>query len=162
MTNVAILRTLYDDLRSWAQPLGGEISASGTFVESMDLLATKPRGFLAIIEWQGEEAASDDEFTGVVRSDLGIYVAINPGLALKPGTALWLSEGGRTLLERTNAVRDRVREIVLEDDESTSRYFNYRGARQVLLPDGTPIRAYRLDFQIHHTVADPAYRNINP
>lgn len=162
MNNVLILQTLHADLRAWAKPLGGEVSASGTFVESLDLLLQRPQGFLAIIEWQGEESASEDEFTGVVRSDLGIYVAINAGLAVKPGAALWLSEGGRTLLDRSNAVRDRVREIVLTDDESTSRYFDYRGARQVLLPDGTPLRAYRLDFQIHHAVPDPAYRNVNP
>lgn len=162
MTNLLILKMLHADLEAFAADAGGKVSASGTFVESLDLLAVNPAGFLAIIEWQGEDAATEDEFTGVMRNDIGIYVAINAGIQAKPGAALWISPQGRTLLERCNSVRDRVREIVFTDNEETTRRFNYRGARQVLLPDGTPLRAFRLDFTIHNALPDPQYRNVNP
>ncbi|MEI6035858.1 MAG: hypothetical protein WCS65_16450 [Verrucomicrobiae bacterium] len=162
MDNIAILQALYDDVQAYADAHGGQAAASGTFVESLEILSARPSGFLAVVEWQGEDAASDDEWAGVMRNDIGIYVAINAGLQAKPGAALWLSPSGRTLLERTNAVRDRVREIVFTDNEDTSRRFNYRGAKQVLLPDGTPLRAFRLEFQIHNALPEPEYRNVNP
>ena len=162
MTNITILQAVYSDLASWAGPLAGEVSASGTFVESMEVLLAKPTGFLVIIEWQGEEASTEDEWTGVMRAELGVYVAVNVGLQVKPGAGVWMSPAGRTLLERTNAVRDRIREITFPDDQDTTRIFNYRGSKQVLLPDGTPLRAFRLEYDIHYALPEVDCRNVNP
>jgi len=162
MTNITILKAVYEDLASWALPLSGEVSASGTFVESMEVLLAKPTGFLVIIEWQGEESSTEDEWTGVMRCELGVYVAVNVGLQVKPGAGVWMSPAGRTLLERTNAVRDRLREITLPDDGDTTRCLNYRGAKQVLLPDGTPLRAFRLEWELHYALPEPEYRHVNP
>ncbi len=100
MTNLLILKMLHADLEAFAAEAGGKVSASGTFVESLDLLAINPTGFLAIIEWQGEEAATEDEFTGVMRNDIGIYVAINAGTSANTATRAASSPRFKSILDQ--------------------------------------------------------------
>jgi hypothetical protein len=165
MENITILRAIHDDLQPFVETqLKGKLSISGTYVETLDVLSVSQSGFLCIMEWLGEASTSEEgqPYVGVVRNEVGIYLAINPGLPIKRGQALWLSDTGHTLLERCNQIRDRVREIVLPDNEDTSREFDYRECRQVVTPDGIPLRAYRLAFGIFNSIPDPEYRNVNP
>lgn len=162
MENIEILQALHADLAPYVAAQHGDLSISGTYVETLDLLAAKPGGFLCIMEWLGEENPDDLGFVGVMSQEIGIYVSINPGLPAQRGKALWASPGGKTLLEHINRIRDRVREIRLPDNEDTDREFNYRECRQVVTPEGIPLRAYRLLFRIHNAISDPDYRNVNP
>lgn len=161
LDNLTFLRVLYSDLNAFAAPLGGKVSATGTYVETLELLIN-PTGFLVILEWSGEENPAEQGDLGIVTQDIAVYVGINPGLPATSGKALWLSEGGRTLLERVNSVRDRIREIRLPDLEEAERDFNYRDCRQVVTPEGVPLRAYRLLFRITNAIPDPVYRDIEP
>lgn len=163
MSTLQILTLLHGDLDPFVSQHGGQLSVSGTYVETLEVLTAGPRGFLCILEWLGEDNPSDanQAYIGIMRQEIGIYIAIHPGLPLRRGESLWLSADGRTLLERTAQVRDRIRQIRLEDDQGSTREFDYRGSRQVLTPDGLPLRAYRLEFHIHNALPDPAYRNVN-
>jgi hypothetical protein len=162
VTNISILTHLHADLSAAVAADSGELSISGTYVETLEALAAAPRGYLCILEWLGEESVAEPNqaFLGIMRQELGIYLALNPGLTMRRGEALWLSESGRTLLHRAGAIRDRIREIRLEDDSQSTREFDYRGARQVLTPEGFPLRAYRLEFHIHNALPEPLYRDI--
>lgn len=165
MDNTTILRALYHDLQPLVETtLKGKLSISGTYVETLDVLAVSQSGFLCIMEWLGEASISpeDQPYVGGVRNEVGIYLAINPGLPIKKGQALWLSDTGYSLLDRCNQIRDRVRSIRLPNNDDTSREFDYRECRQVVTPDGIPLRAYRLAFGIINALSDPEYRNINP
>lgn len=162
MENIAILQALHADLAEYITDQRGELSISGTYVETLDLLSARPSGFLCVLEWLGEENPDEHGFIGIMNQEIAIYTAINPGLPAQRGTSLWASPGGKTLLEHINRIRDRVREIRLPDDEDTDREFNYRECRQVVTPDGIPLRAYRLLFRLHNAIKDPAYRNLNP
>lgn len=158
-----ILRIVHRDLDPFVKDLGGRLSVSGTYVETLDLLMTGPRGWLCILEWLGEESLAEDNqpYIGIVRFEMGVYVAVNPGRPGEPGAGLWLSETGRTLLDRIEQVRARIREITLEADETQSREFDYRACRQVLTPDGLPLSAYRMEFSLVHSLPQPEYRNLN-
>lgn len=162
MENIDILKALHDDLQPYVAEHKGTLTISGTYVETLDLLSASPSGFLAIMEWLGEENPDDQGFIGVMSQEIGIYVAMNPGLPMQRGQAIWASPGGKTLLEHINRIRDRIREIRLPDTEDTDREFNYRECRQVVTPEGIPLRAYRLLFRLHNAIADPDYRNVNP
>ena len=162
MENIEILQALHADLETYVEAQNGKLTISGTYVETLDLLAARPNGFLCIMEWLGEENPDEHGFIGVMNQEIGIYVAINAGLTLERGKALWASPGGKTLIEHINRIRDRVREIRFSDDEENEREFNYREARQVVTPDGIPLRAYRLLFRMHNAIKDPDYRNVNP
>lgn len=162
MENLAILQALHADLDTYVTAEKGQLTISGTYVETLDLLSANPSGFLCIMEWLGEENPDEQGYIGVMSQEIGIYVSINPGLPSQRGKALWTSPGGKTLLEHINRIRDRVREIRLPDDEETDREFNYRECRQVVTPDGIPLRAYRLLFRMHNAIKDPDYRNVNP
>lgn len=167
MKTTDILRLVHRDLKPYVEDdLGGRLSVSGTYVETLEVLTTGPRGFLCIMEWLGEDSFAEDNqpYIGVVRFELGIYVAVNPGInggGARPGEGLWLSESGRTLLDRVEQVRARVREIRLEHDETHSREFDYRSCRQVLTPDGLPLAAYRMEFGLIHSLHVDDYRNLN-
>ncbi len=164
MDNIDILQALHADLAPYVATHKGQLSVSGTYVETLDALSVTPQGFLVILEWLGEETTAEinQAYIGVMRQEIGIYVAHQPGLPLKQGEGLWLTPGGKTLLERCNAIRDRIREIRLPDLQETTREFDYRGARQVLTPDGLPLRAFRLEFHLHNALPEPEYRNVNP
>ena len=162
MENIAILQALHADLADYVTAQKGELAISGTYVETLDLLSAKPSGFLCVMEWLGEENPDEQGISGVMSQEVGIYVAINPGLPAQRGQALWASPGGKTLLSHLNRIRDRVREIRLPDDEETDREFNYRECRQVVTPSGIPLRAYRLLFKLFNAIKDPDYRNVNP
>lgn len=162
MDNVSLLLALHADLAPFVAAKKGKLLVSGTYVETIEILGATPNGFLCIIEWLGEENPDPENDLGVVRQEIGLYLAINPGLTLNKGEVLWLSENGKTLIERCNQIRDRIREIVLPDDEANDRNFEYRECRQVVTPDGIPLRAYRLLFQIQNALPEPDYRNVNP
>jgi hypothetical protein len=161
MKNIDLLKVLAADLESYASDNNARLSISGTYVESLDALAARPSGSLIILEWRGEENPDPDNDFGVVRHEIGIYIAMNTGLKLKTGESLWASADGKSLLERSHKVRDRVRSIVLADDDDSERSFSYRGCNQVVTPEGVPLRAYLLTFQIMAAITQPEYRNIN-
>jgi len=163
MENIDLLLTLHGDLKPFIEATHkGKLTVSGTYVETIDVLSVSPASFLCILEWLGEEAQDPENDLGIARQEIALYLAINPGLAIKKGEVLWLSENGKTLLERCNQIRDRVRQIRLRDDEENDRTFTYRECRQVVTPDGIPLRAYRLLFNIDNALTDPAYRDLNP
>lgn len=163
MTTAQILRCVHKDLSRIVVPPEGQLSVAAHYVETLDLLTSGPRGFLVILEWAGEESKTQDEQAlGVTKTEIGIYVAANPGLPVQPGSNLWLSKDGTTLLDRVEAIRERVRSIELIEDGSTTREFDYQGARQVLTPDGLPLRAFRLEFTLTHCLPGVDLRPVNP
>lgn len=161
MKNIDLLKVLAADLESFAADNSARLSLTGTYVESLDALAARPQGSLIILEWRGEENPDSDNDHGVMRHEIGIYIAMNTGLKLKQGDSLWASADGKSLLERSQKVRDRVRSILLADDDESERTFYYRGCAQVVTPEGMPLRAYLLTFHITAAITEPEYRNIN-
>jgi len=159
MDNVILLRAVYNDLEPFAKKLGGTLRGSATLSESLNILLAKPKGFVSIIEWLSDDDCAGDDFSGIVTTGIGIYVGQNVATALDTAAPLWLSSDGRALLENSNKIRDRVREITwIDETDTTQKNLIFRSAKQVILPDGTPLRCVRIEFAVDHTLPQPEYR----
>lgn len=163
MTILALLQALYADLLPWVRSQSGQLSVAGSYVEVLDVLTAGPRSWLCILEWMGEESLAPDDaqpYHGVMRQSLACYCAIPQGLRPAPGEHLWLSASGRTLIERTEALRDRIRAIRITPPGHSTSELHYRGCAQVLTPEGLPLAAMRLEFALITALPQPDYRDV--
>lgn len=155
-----LLLELRADLEPWAAARKGSISLATDPYHFLELLAESPAGWRIVLHWDGEDNTSDNAQAGAFCAQrLSLGITANLGLTAKPNESLVKKTASREALLRLVAdTRDRVRGYVWPD-VTTSRYLLFRRALPVVLPEGVPLAAYKLDFELIIALPPVEYRN---
>jgi len=147
-------------LEDWARPLKGNVSVARDPIDVLSLLVTGPRGFILVLHYAGGTLRSDiaaDESSGTdaetvnAVGDERFEIAIGQAMGLSAGKDMniFAAIADRpALMRRVNDLRARVTALLFPDDGSTLRRFRWTGTDPLMLPDGTPLAAYKLTFVI--------------
>jgi hypothetical protein len=148
----ALLLRVHDDLKPWVASEKGHLSIARDPFDVIELLGANPPGFNILLLWEGDEDFLDQPLAGIVRHNISVVVSSNRGLRMWKGENLHRPGPGQpALLDRVDQVRQRIRALRLED-EVTDQIFLYKGCEPESTPDGLPLDAYRLRFQIHAAI----------
>lgn len=141
-------------LRDHLQTLAGEVKAHVTLASDpwnmLELLSENPAGARFILHWDGDDNVSQSpEAASFCDNVIEIGVTANPGLTVQPDRVLMEARPGAGLpiLQLVARVRRHMREIDLPAEVSEGR-IRYAGCKPVTLPDGTPLKAFRLRFLV--------------
>jgi hypothetical protein len=125
----------------------------------LEMLLVSPEKALITVLWNGDqpEEIGQDADTGDVgpaRNAIEVTVGCGLGLDAAKDWRLVLGKGGReSVIGRVADVRALVLALHFPaDDETTLQRFSYRGCEPVVTPDGVPLAAYKLRFEIVATV----------
>lgn len=157
----ALLTELRADLEPWVAKKKGTVSIALDPYNFLELLAESPAGWRAVLHWEGEANPSDNAQAGCFcPQKISIGITKNLGLVAKKDEALVKSLLGNPAFLKLQAdLRDRVRGYVWPE-QTTERYMLYKGADPVSLPDGTPLAAMRLNFELTIGLPPVEYRNL--
>lgn len=164
-----LLALLYEALKTW---VGAQTGAKGEVFISRDpyqfltLLAETPAGYRLVLGWDGDENQSDRAKlamgANVCSQRLSLAISGNLGLTADPGKAAILDTAARpALLHLLESVRVHVRGLTLPDTIS-SILFDYRGTETVVTPDGIPLAAWKMSFEILLALTQPTYQPLIP
>ena len=125
----------------------------------LELLLVSLEKALIVVLWNGDqpEDIGQDADTGDVgpaRNSIEVTVGCGLGLDASRDWRLILGKGDRkSVIGRVADVRAFVLSIHFpEADQTTLQRFAYRGCEPVVTPDGVPLAAYKLRFEIVSTV----------
>lgn len=157
-----LLNLLKGDLAPFVRQHRGLLSVAADPWNFLELLAERPSGWRLVLHWAGDENAQEAALEGCFcanRIELG--VSCNLGLTATPGEQVSKRRAGGapSLLELVALTRARVRGYVFPDHVS-DRFPLYRRCDPVTLPDGTPLAAYRLRFDLTSTPEPVVHRNL--
>ncbi|HTJ78536.1 MAG TPA: hypothetical protein VL357_06030 [Rariglobus sp.] len=143
------LLELYNALSPWAVSRKGVVSIAADPYNFLELLCDTPTGCRLVLHWEGETNPADDSRIGVFATNrFSVGVTGNLGLEASPEKSLIAGNAVRpAFLETVAAVREFLRAHVFAEAVST-KFPLYKGAEPVVLPEGMPLRAYRLNFEI--------------
>jgi hypothetical protein len=125
----------------------------------LELLAESPAGFRCILHWAGDKLLGDQEELPLLTSRLEVILSYNLGLTATAESAL-VEKSPLTdrpsLLRLVAIVRERVLQKLWPAD-FTEEQIRYVGTDPVGTPEGIPLAAYRLVFELDH--AGPEFTN---
>lgn len=155
-----LLLELHEDLSAFLAANRGALSVAAEMYDFLQLLTESPAGWRVVLLWEGEENPGDDAQAGCFPTQrFSLGVTANLGLTASPEIGLIKPSASRpALLQLVAAVRDYVRGHVFRGEVST-KYPLYKGADPVVLPDGMPLKAYRLRFELTVGLPPALYRN---
>jgi hypothetical protein len=157
-----LLELVHEDFTPFAQEHKAELVIAEDPWGFLEVLASGPQGGLIALHWGGDTNTQADMPEAVfAENQIEIGIAVNPGLA-KDSKARALSRrpGDRLPLIRLVAeARRRARSLMLPDDGTSERRLRYAGCDPVVLPDGVPLSAYRMRFQVVSTPSEAPPRN---
>lgn len=144
-----LLLELHAALVPWLAARKGVVSIAADPYNFLELLADGPSGCRVVLHWGGETNPADDARTGCFPANrIEVGITGNLGLEARPEMALIAGNAVRpAFLETVAAVREVVRSHLFREDIST-KFPLYKGCEPVVLPEGMPLRAYRLNFEI--------------
>lgn len=122
----------------------------------LELLAESPSGFRCILHWAGDKLLGEQEDLPLMTSRLEVILSCNLGLTAAAETAL-VEESAITarpsLLNLVNKVRERMLQKLWPADY-TEEQIRYVGTDPVGTPEGVPLAAYRLVFELDHAAPE--------
>lgn len=141
-----LLQHLVDDLQPFVRERRGLLSVAADPYNFLELLGEAPSGWRCVVHWAGDENQSPDIPAAFLRNEFHVGISCNLGLTAKPGEAAMKKRpgGAPSLVQLVQLTRTRIRELVFPD--GTTGQAAYQGCEPVVLPDGTPLAAYRLRF----------------
>lgn len=144
-----LLLELHEDLSAFMASNRGHLSVAAEMYDFLQILTESPAGWRVVLLWEGEENLGDNAESGCFPSQkFSLGVTANLGLTVSPEIGLIKPSASRpALLQLVAAVRDWTRGHVFREGVST-KYPLYKGADPVVLPDGMPLKAYRLRFEL--------------
>lgn len=121
----------------------------------IEILTDAPRGVRLVVHWAGEEALGDEPAAPLVTQRIEVIVGYALGLRAGVDAALVENLENRPALLRLVAlVRERVLAMTFTDAYASEGIFRYRGCDPVETPDGVPLAAYRLRFEMDTSMTD--------
>lgn len=122
----------------------------------LELLAESPSGFRCILHWAGDKLLGDQEDLPLVTTRLEVILSCNLGLTADAQTAL-VEESNITarpsLLNIVSTIRERILQK-LWPASYTEEQIRYVGTEPVGTPEGVPLAAYRLAFELDHAAPE--------
>jgi hypothetical protein len=165
MTLDQLVKLPYQAMKTWAEARKGRATVARDPLDVLILLTQGPAGFLVIFLWDGDSASeigadeTDVDQSGAVEvhppatNRIEVIIGRNLGLDVRKDWALIAERDGRApLLKLVNEARAKMLALVYPDDATSLRRFVYRGCDSVSLPDGFPLAAYKLRFELVATV----------
>jgi hypothetical protein len=152
-----IVKHLKAGLDGWARGYRGQVHIAKDAWIELELLAESPVGFRVIVHWAGDKNAGNQdgiENLPLVTALLQITLSNNLGLTAKPEQALAENVPGRQMpiLKLLGLARERI--LKISWPESVAESIRYVGCDPVGTPDGVPLAAYVLTFELDHALPD--------
>jgi hypothetical protein len=121
----------------------------------IEILMTSPRGLRLVTHWAGEEPLGDEPEAPLSTQRVEVIVGYALGLKSSADAALVENTDERPSLLRIVAeVRGRVLSMAFGAGDASEGLFRYRGAEPVETPEGVPLAAYRLKFELDTTMPE--------
>jgi hypothetical protein len=159
MTPAQLLQLLRAALATWLQGRGGNLSIASDAWHALELLVNAGTGPRIVLRWDGDSQDADQD-AGIVKHRLSVIVSAARGLAATPGQQL---VDGTTSRPPLYAVVSAVRAVVRAIEYPaglTSGALRYAGCQAATTPEGVPLDAYELHFEIDASL--PLSQDPNP
>lgn len=156
VTPADLLRRVAADLTAWAGDIKGYVEVADDELSALDALTTlgsSPANCHLVVSWEGEKNLSDVPDVPMMEQTVSVLVSAHRGLAATVGKHQHTDTASRdSLLELVAKVTARMLGQTW-DAVTTDSWWRYKGAAVARLPDGTPLRAYKLTFTLDCTMA---------
>lgn len=122
-----------------------------------ELIAAGPQGLCVILCWAGAEALGDGEAADLTLATqkLEVYLSFNLGLTAQPSAALTAGTAERpSLLALVSLLTRRLRSLDFKDEARVQRFMRWAGTEPVTTPDGIPLAAYKIKFELDTDVEE--------
>jgi hypothetical protein len=152
MTPALLLQTLRTGLAAWAQTHRAALSIASDAWNALELLASGPASLRIILRWDGDSQDADQD-AGIVKHKIAVIVSGARALLAQQGQHLvdGSAATGKPLYESVSAVRAVVRSLEFPGG-ITSGALRYAGCQPFTTPEGVPIDAYELLFEIDASI----------
>ncbi len=156
----SILSQLAEDLAKWARDRKGEVSVAQDPFRVLEVLWERPVGFRVIVHWAGDRPIEGGpDAVPISTNRIEVYLSYNLGLTAKLDVALMTGEPDRpSMLAMTEACRARLLSYTFPQ-ATTGAILRYAGCEPVTTPDGYPLAAYKLSFELDGAVKTDALRD---
>ncbi len=132
-----------------------EISVAKDPWHVMEILMISPRGLRLVVHWGGEDPLGDEPAAPLSTQRVDAIVGYALGLKATADAALIENAAERpSLLKIVADVRQRVLSMAFGAADASEGMFRYRGAEPVETPEGVPLAAYRLKFELDTTMPE--------
>jgi len=128
-----------------------------------ELIAGGPNGLCVVLSWAGASPLGNEEAEGLTLATqkLDVFLSYNPGLSVAPDDALVKGTDTRpSLLKLVGLLSRRILSMKFSDESDVRPYFRWAGTSPVTAPDGTPLRAFRMQFELDTDVEEPQPQEI--
>jgi hypothetical protein len=122
-----------------------------------EIIATGPQGLCVIFHWSGADALGGEEVEGLTLATqkLEVFLSFNLGLTAQPSAALTQGTDARpSLLKLVGLLQRRIRSMDFRGETDVRRFFRWSGTEPVVTPDGIPLAAYKLKFELDTDVEE--------
>lgn len=159
LTPADLLNTLRQHLAPWVAEHKGRLSLAKDPYHVIEILSEAPAGFRVILHWTGDEQLGDLPQQPLCTHQVDVILSFNLGLTAEPSAALVEARNNRPpLYGLLNDLRRRVLGCNYAPDIS-AEYLMYRGTEPVVMPEGLPLAAYRIQFSLDAALPEPTYVN---
>ena len=139
---------LASDLDAWTKESGGVFLVARDPLDPLVILsAGNYNSFVVILSYLGGATLNADEHPhGIEDASVEVYLGHAIDLRAKPGAWLFIDDGAkRSMLKQLNDLRGRLLTIVFSNGPNCDdAYATAQGIAQASLPDGTPLKAYKV------------------
>jgi hypothetical protein len=153
-----VIKYLHNALEPFARSNRGTPHIAKDPWHVLELLAENPAGFRIIVHWAGDKNAGNRdgvENLPLVTAILQVILSNNLGLTASPEQALVDAVPGRQpLLRLLGKAREKVMRITWPEDLCDP--IRYVGTDPVGTPEGVPLAAYMMTFELDHALPDYA------
>ncbi|WP_448579265.1 hypothetical protein [Thermosphaera sp.] len=120
----------------------------------LELLMDAPRGVRLVVHWAGDEAMGDEPAAPLITQRVEVIIAY--ALGLRAGVDATLAENTNrpSLLRLVSLVRGRILGMVFTAPDASEGLFRYRGCTPLETPEGVPLAAYRMQFDLNTNMPD--------
>ena len=128
-----------------------------------ELIATGPAGLLLVLSWAGARPLGNDEAEGLTLAtqQIEVFLGYNPGLSVKPDAALVEGTAAKpSLLKLVGLLTRRIGSMDFKDESDVRSFFRWAGTEQFVAPEGTPLRSFRIKFELDTDVEEPEPQEI--
>lgn len=153
-----LLTAVKDHLSTWDEA-GQKISlfvAKDPF-HPYELLAAGPNGLIIVLAWGGADPLGNDEADDLTLATqkVEVFLGYNPGLQAQPDASLIQGSPERpALLKLQGLLTRRLREMDFQDETDVRRFFRWAGTHPVVMPDGIPMRAFKMILELDTDVEE--------
>lgn len=156
-----LVKRIAADLRAW-RPAGitPEVQVAKDPYHVMEILCDSPLGLRLVVHWAGDEDPGEQSEAPLATQRIEVVIAYSLGLKATPENTLVEGTATRpSLLKFVSDVRKRVLEMEFTPGISSGLFY-YKGCDPVETPEGVPLAAYRLKFELDTCLPELRQREV--